>query len=158
MITFGSIDAAVVEQQQVEGGVLDPYPTEPIQVMPGQTVSKIVSMKAGGIDAWVRGRYDVVFYDPQGEVMEVPAEEVARIMTIPMNDADWTLKDGWWYYNTALQAEMLTTPLFEEVRFSGPNMGNEYQKCSVVITVHVQTVQKANNGATVWEAAGWPEA
>jgi hypothetical protein len=49
-----------------------------------------------------------------------------------------------------------TTPLFETVKFSGA-IGNDYQNSTVELQVFVQAVQTANNGGSIWEAAGWPE-
>jgi len=45
--------------------------------------------------------------------------------------------------------------LFWEVVFSGVNMTNEYQNCTIEIDVDAQAVQTANNGSSVLEAAGW---
>ena len=89
--------------------------------------------------------------------MEIPADELARVVLIAPDATSWTMKDGWWYYNTALQTGEITKPLFEKVVFSGPDMDNKYQLCTVVIDVTAQAVQQANNGTTVWEALGWPE-
>ena len=36
-------------------------------------------------------------------------------------------------------------------------MGNEYQRCKVIVDVTAQAVQHVNNGGTVLDAAGWPE-
>ena len=98
-----------------------------------------------------------VLFDASGKVMDVPAEELAKVILIDANDAAWTQKDGWWYYKAAVNTGETTAPLFEEVVFSGPHMDNKYQNCTVTVDVTAQAVQKANNGATVWEAKGWPE-
>ena len=36
------------------------------------------------------------------------------------------------------------------------DMGNEFKSSTVTIDVQAQATQVANNGATVLEAAGWP--
>ena len=155
VITSGGVEVSVVEQQLVNGA-LQPYPNQPIQVMPATTVSKIVSVQSSEQAAWVRMNYTLTVYDAEGKEMEIPADELAKVIVIETDATNWTLKDGWWYYNTAVKGGETTKPLFEEVEFSGPYMDNKYQLCTVVIDVTAQAVQQANNGATVWEALGWP--
>ena len=155
VITSGTVEINVVEQQLVNG-TLQPYPNQPIKVMPATTVSKIVSVQSTEQAAWVRMNYTLTVYDAEGKKMEIPADELAKVIVIETDATNWTLKDGWWYYNTAVKGGETTKPLFEEVEFSGPYMDNKYQLCTVVIDVTAQAVQQANNGATVWEALGWP--
>lgn len=155
VITSGGVDIAVVEQQLVNG-VLQPYPNQPIQVMPATTVSKIVSVRSTEQAAWVRMNFTLTVYDAEGNVMDVSDQELARVIGIQTDSSRWTQKSGWWYYNTAIKSGETTAPLFEEVVFSGPHMDNKYQQSTVVIDVNAQAVQKANNGKTVWEAQGWP--
>ena len=155
VITSGGIEVKVVEQQLVNG-TLQPYPSQPIPVMPATTVSKIVSVQSTEQAAWVRMNYTLTVYDADGKKMEIPADELAEVIVIDPDATNWTLKDGWWYYNTAVKGGETTKPLFEEVEISGPHMDNKYQLCTVVIDVTAQAVQQANNGATVWEALGWP--
>ena len=155
VITTSGVEINVVEQQLING-TLQPYPSQPIPVMPATTVSKIVSAQSIEQAAWVRMNYTLTVYDADGKEMEIPADELAKVIVIDPNTADWTQKDGWWYYNTAIASGETTKPLFEEVEFSGPYMDNKWQLCTVVIDVTAQAVQKANNGMTVWEALGWP--
>ena len=156
VITSGGIDIRIVEQQMVEDSLVD-YPSEPIPVMPATTVSKIVSVQNTDEPAWIRATYTVTVYDAENKAMEIPADELAKVILITPDDASWTLKDGWWYHNIAVATGKMTAPLFEEVVFSGPDMDNKYQNCTVVIDVKAEAVQTANNGTTVWEALGWPE-
>ena len=100
--------------------------------------------------------YTLTVYDADGKVMEIPADELAKVIVIAPDATNWTQKDGWWYYSGALATGETTKPLFEKVVFSGPHMDNKYQQSTVVIDVNAQAVQKANNGKTVWEAKGWP--
>lgn len=157
VITSGGVGIEVVEQQLVNG-TLQPYPSQPIPVMPAATVSKIVSVRSTGQAAWVRVNYTLTVYDADGKEMEIPADELNRVIVITPDSSNWTLKDGWWYYTDAVKAGDMTKPLFDEVVFSGPDMDNKYQSCTVVIDVTAQAVQQANNGSTVMEALGWPEA
>ena len=83
-------------------------------------------------------------------------EEAEQIVLLKMNTNDWTEKDGWWYYGSAVKSGEPTTALMTEVEFDGPNMTNEYQNCTVEIIVNAQAVQVANNKASALEANGWP--
>ena len=157
VITSGGIEFKIVEQQLVNG-TLQPYPNQPIPVMPATKVSKIVSVQSTGQAAWVRMNYTLTVYDADDKKMDIPADELAKVIVITPDATNWTQKDGWWYCMTDVASGETTQPLFDEVVFSGPYMDNKYQSCTVVIDVTAQAVQKANNGATVWEALGWPEA
>ena len=156
VITSGGIGIQVIEQQLV-GGTLQPWPETPVPVMPGTTVSKIASAKNLEQPAWIRMNYTVTVYDASGKVMDVSAEELAKVILIEPDSAAWTQKDGWWYYKTAVNTGETTAPLFEEVVFSGPHMDNKYQNCTVTVDVTAQAVQKVHNGDTVMDAQGWPK-
>ena len=156
VITAGAVDITVLEQQETAGGLVD-YPIEKIAVMPGTTVSKIVSVRADEASAYVRAKYEIAVWDAEGNEMHIDEQTLALAVGIIADNEHWTEKEGWWYFNKALAGGKTTEPLFTEVAFSGPEMTNEYQKCKVEILVTAQAVQAANNGETVWEAAGWPE-
>lgn len=154
-ITAGAIQVAVVEQQSINGK-LEPYPQKPIAVMPGTTVSKIVSVKNLESPAWIRMNYKILVLDADGKAMEITDAELARIIRLDTDTENWKLTNGWWYYPTPLKAEETTKPLFTTVTFAGAEMDNTYQNCTVTITVTAQAVQQANNGNSVMEALGWP--
>ena len=155
VITSGAVTVEVVEKQLV-GGTLENYPDTPVSIMPGSTVSKIVSVKNLDEPAWVRMAYTVTIRDASGNVIELSAGQRDQIITIDTDTANWTYKDGWWYCNKALTTGEESKPLFTEVIFSGPEMGNVYQNCTVMIDVTAQAVQKVHNGNTVMDVAGWP--
>lgn len=160
VITSDGVDIWVEEWQRTTDGVI-PYPTEtPIEVMPGVTVSKIVTVKNNDAVVYIRARFTVVVTQEDGTVMELEPQVLNDIISINVNEADWQRKDGdeqWWYYNDPIETGASTEAFFTEVVFDGPNMTNEYQNCKVEILVTAQAVQKANNGDNVMEAAGWPE-
>lgn len=156
VITSDGIDIELVEQQLV-GDQLSQYPDDEVMVMPGKTVSKIVSVNNLEREAWIRVGYTVVFKDANGTELALSQDEINALISINSDTENWTEQDGWWYYNSPVDVDESTTALFSEVKFSGPNMGNEYQGCSAVIKVTAQAVQTIHNGDTVLEAAGWPE-
>ncbi len=156
VITSNGIDVELVEQQLV-GDTLVAYPNTEIPVMPTTEVSKIVSAKNNEAPAWIRMKYTMTVTDADNKILDISQEDLAKVILINTNDENWTEKDGWFYYNTAVNKDETTKPLFTEVTFSGPNMDNTYQQTTVKINVVVQAVQKANNGTTVLDATGWPE-
>ena len=156
VITTGGISVKVVEQQLVNGET-QPYPSQPIKIMPATKVSKIVSVQSEGQAAWIRMNYTLTVYDADGKAMEIPAEELRNAILIQTDSENWTYKDGWWYYDTAIRGGDISKPLIREVVFSGTHMDNKYQGCTLEILVNAQAVQQANNGTSVSEALGWPE-
>lgn len=153
VITTGSINITVVEQQKGENGTTVEYPTEPItNVVPGAEISKIVTIRNDGKStAWIRVKV--------GTEIELAGEGVADTSLIVLNfdDKNWTEKDGYYYYNKPVDPTESTTALFDTVKFD-PQMGNEYQNCTVNINIYAQAVQTANNNPEggVTEVKGWP--
>lgn len=129
----------------------------PIRIMPATKVSRVVAAQSIETAAWVRLKYKFMVYDSNGNQMDISEDELKEIIIVTPDETNWILKDGWWHYNAMVKDGEKTTPLFEEIEFSGPGMGNEYQNGKVKLILHGQAVQYANNGETVMEADGWPE-
>ena len=157
VITAGAVEVKVVEMQQLMDGTLQPYPSQPIQVMPGTTVSKIVTVRSEEAAVFARAKLELTVLDAQGKKMDLTQQELAKVIHLSAPGEGWEQKDGWWYYNQILEGGASTTAFLESVSFSAVNMTNEYQNCTVQIDVTAQAVQAANNGATALEAMGWPE-
>lgn len=155
-ITSGAIEITVVEKNA--DGTVTAYATEPISVMPTQRVGKAVAVRSEAQAAYVRMRFDLTVLDSQDREMDLDAEALAKVIAIIPDAENWTQKDGWWYYARSLSAGDVSAPLFEEIVFSGPNMGNDYQNCTVLLHVTAQAVQSANNGTSALDALGWPAA
>ena len=156
VITSDGIDIAIEEWQETPAGLI-PYPSQPITVMPGISVSKIVTVRNQDAQSFVRAKLVLTLKDATGKEMEITSETMEKIIHLTMNAQDWTEKDGWWYYGTVVNTGEATKPLMTGVSFDGFNLTNEYQKCTLEIRVYAQAVQAANNGNAVMEAAGWPE-
>lgn len=155
VITSGGVDIAIEEWQETQDGLI-PYPDKSITVMPATRVSKIVTVRNLDARSFIRVKLELTLLDEEEQVMDIDAEEMEKIIHLIMNTQNWTEKDGWWYYGAAVNTNEATLPLMTAVEFDGPNMTNEYQRCTLYINVIAQAVQAANNGATVMEAAGWP--
>lgn len=149
VITTGGVEIAVQEWADVEK-------TKPFEdltgVMPNTTVTKIAEVKnTGASDAWVRVKVEKNI-KLQGE-----GTPDTSLVELTLNTTDWTEKDGYYYYKEALKPGEVTAPIFTAVTFK-PDMGNEYQNATATVDVTAQAVQTANNGATVMDAQGWPNA
>ena len=131
-------------------------------VMPGKSVSKIVQVKnTGDADAWVRVKVEVKT-DPEGLPLTIQDKQDETVNAFRMDynlgsgEQQWVDGgDGYYYYNSPVDVDGITTALFENVEFA-PQMGNEYQNCKVMINIFAEAVQVKNNGTSVLTAAGWP--
>ena len=151
VITTGMIDMELKETTIDEHGNEVPWPEEGVSgAMPGVEVAKKVWVENVGTESmYVRVKVTKQI---------TPSELDTRYISLgSLNTTDWTLKDGYYYYNEAIKPGQKTEPLFESVEFDA-DMPNEYQECKIEIDVSAQAVQSKNNGATVFDAAGWPEA
>jgi len=145
VITSGSTQIEIKETD-ADG---NPYPTEPIAILPGMSVGKTVTVRNTGTSAaWVR----VAMETTAAGSKALDAQSVL----LQTDTKHWTQQDGYYYYNTALAAGQETEPLLAQVTFSA-DMGNDYQGAVVNVSITGYAVQTANNGSTVFEAAGWPK-
>lgn len=153
VITFGNI---VIDLQEwaisPDTGEKVPYENPVLDVLPGREVSKIVQVaNVGAEPAWIRISVDKSILLAEGVTGDVDL----TLVSYDLNTEYWTEQDGYFYYNTALAAGETTQPLFTKVIFAS-NMSNLYQYSKAVLEIDAQATQVANNGATVFEAAGWP--
>ena len=158
IITTDAVNIEIEEWQETEEG-LKPYPEDPVYIMPGVTVSKIVDVRNLEAKAFIRAKYQIIVKDPDGEVMDISPETLDSIITIDIDTENWLTKDGdntWLYHASPVDTGKTTEAIFTKVVFDGPNMTNEYQNCTVEILVDAQAVQFANNGTDAVKAAGWP--
>lgn len=129
-----------------------PFPEEGVYVIPGDIVSKVVT---------VENICDHPFYlrvkvtsgsDTEG----ISAEDCFKLN---VNFEHWTYKDGWLYYNYVLQPGQMSLKVFSKVLIVGETVDNSYIGSKLNITVLAQAVQSENNpiidGDTT-TASGWP--
>ena len=149
VITTGGVEIAVQEWA-------DDEKTKPFEnlsgVMPNTTVTKIAEVKnTGASDAWIRVKVEKSI-QLQGE-----GTPDTSLVELTLNTTDWTEKDGYYYYNAALEPGQTTEPLFTAVHFA-ETMSNMYQESRAILQVNAFATQTAHNGASALDAAGWPEA
>ncbi len=152
VITSGNVAIDLLEW--ADSDRTDPFPAEGVSgVMPGTQVTKVVEVKNTGLnEAWIRVSVLKSITLAEG----VQGDVDLSLVQLDINDEKWTEKDGYYYYNEAVKPGQTTEPLFTAVTFD-TTMGNLYQLSTANVEVLAQAVQTANNGATVLEAAGWPE-
>ena len=149
VITSGGVEIAVQEWADKEK-------TAPFKdltgVMPNTTVTKIAEIKnTGASDAWVRVMVDKEIVLPTGSITPD-----ASLVELACNTADWTEKDGYYYYNKVLKPGEVTAPVCTAVSFHA-DMSNAYQNATATIDIFAQATQSANNGNTAMDAQGWPK-
>ena len=146
VITTGELSMELKEE--TTGG--KPFPEGGITgIVPGQSVDKkVYVVNNGGVDFYVRITVNKAVTGADGE--ELPFEHI----TLDLNTADWTEKDGYYYYNRVLKSGEKTTPLFNTVTFE-TSMDSTYMEATVNITVNAQAVQSRNNGTSALDATGW---
>ncbi len=72
-----------------------------------------------------------------------------------LNTINWEARDGYYYYREPLAPNAETEPLFTQVTFSA-GMDDRYEGSLAYIKVTMDAVQSNENGASVFEADGWP--
>lgn len=157
------------------------YPKESIAVMPSVTVSKIATVKNNDADAYIRAKYEIVIKNKNGEVLKdndgnsINADVIKNLVNlanegissgtklpqgVDIQSGTWLSKDGdseWLYYSVPVPTGKSTEPLFTKVEFSGPNIDNKYQECTIEVKIITQGVQYANQNVTdVKDVQGWP--
>lgn len=165
VITSGGIGISIVEKTK-SGDTLIDFPTEGMtNIMPGSTVSKIVTVEnTGEGEAWLRVKVEPAITDAQGEVLPLTIEsggEQIAVMTYTPGENWLDGGDGYYYYATPLAPGASTEVFFDEVRFA-LEMGNAYQCSTAKLVISAQAVQTANNpkpeSGNLSELPGWPEA
>lgn len=148
VITSGNIDIDVKEWKDTgkvdenNNPIWEEY-EDGILAMPGQSVSKIVTVENNDEPAYIRAKFEVVAYKLVDKEQS-PIDIEGGVITIDTNEAWAKGTDGWYYYSAPVEKGGVTAPLFSEVQFSGPNMGNEYQGATVEINISAEAVQAAN--------------
>ena len=163
VITTSGINIEIVQTQRDDAtGTEVPSPDEPLRgVMPGQRVSKIVTVKNNeqSSAAWIRVMVNVTGQFADGTAM---MPDQIQVISFEPNATYWLYDEdeGYYYHKEPVGSGEQTAPLFKEVKFA-TEMGNEFQGCTVYIDVSAAAVQAANNsipeGGTVIDIKGWPE-
>ena len=147
VVTSG--DIALKIHEKTDTG--EDFPAEGVTVIPGDQVSKIVTIEnTCGHPFYLR-----VKLVNTSDSAELVAEECLKV---DLNTADWTQgTDGFIYYNRVLQPGEVTQPVFTQVEVIGSAVDRENIGSTLALTVKAYAVQSAHNSAEhPWDAAGWP--
>lgn len=153
VVTLGKIDITLHETG-LRDGKERPY-EDVVNVVPGQTVSKIVRIQnTGSSAAYIRVSVDKEIKLAEG----VSGTPDVRLIKIDFNRDKWILADGYYYYKSPLEPGDSTEALFEELRFDA-RMNDMYQNSTAVVAVKAYATQvKNNDSGGALGARGWPEA
>lgn len=164
VITTGDVSIKIIEktfngEQEVE------FPEEGFfGIMPGETASKIVSVKNTGPETvWIRAKLELALCTEAGEILPETFHifgETASVLEYSIEN-DWIDgEDGYYYYKTFVEPGRTTGILLKEVSFS-KDMPNEYQNCIAKINMIAEAVQTVHNpvpsGGSVPDVKGWPK-
>lgn len=129
-----------------------PFPEEGVYIVPGDVVSKEVSIENDCAHP---------FYLRVKLVYGVDAEELSAEDRFKLNidETYWELHDGWYYYKGIVNPGETTPNVFSHVEIVGSGMDNNYLGRTLTLTVKAQAVQSENNpitGDDTFTALGWP--
>ena len=129
------------------------FPQEGVYIVPGDVVSKKVAIESDCEHPFYL-RVKVVYgVDSQ----ELPSEECFKLN---INEENWELRDGWFYYKGIVEPGQTTPNVFSHVEIVGSKVDNRYIGKTLTLTVKAQAVQSENNPITdgnVYTASGWPQ-
>ena len=124
-------------------------------LMPGQTISKIISVtNIGPSEAWIRVKLGVKITGADRTDLPVYAGG-EPVLTYQILDGWLDGGDGYYYCKKSIAQNEPTGALLESIRVS-EKVDNRYQGSTVDLTIVAEAVQIAHNGETVTEAI-WPE-
>ena len=146
VVTSGSIELKIHEKT-VDGS---DFPKEGIYVIPGDIVSKRVSVE----NVCDHPFYLRVRLTGGGTNQTLTPDDGLKI---DIDRENWTYMDGYYYYNKILQPGELTPALFTQVEIVGSKVNQSHIGSTLSLTVNAYTVQSENNPARQpWDASGWP--
>lgn len=146
VVTSGSISLQIHEKT-ADGS---DFPAEGVYIIPGDIVSKQVS-----VENVCKQPFYLRLKLVGGASNEALSPEDCLKMDI--DTENWTLVDGFYYYNTILQPGQTTPPLFTQVEIVGSKVDRSHIGSALTLTVNAYAVQSRNNPADYpWTASGWP--
>ena len=148
VVTSGSIQF-IIHEMTDQG---KEFPREGMYVVPGDIVSKKVSIESDCQHPFylrVKMMYGI-------DSQELPSEDCFKLN---INEENWVLHDGWYYYTGIVNPGETTPNVFSHVEIVGAKVDNSYIGKTLTLTVKAQAVQSENNPITdgnTYTATGWP--
>ena len=128
------------------------FPTEGVYIVPGDIVSKQVSIESDCEHPFylrVKMVYGI-------NAAELPVEDCFKL---DIDESNWQYHEGWYYYNGIVEPGQTTPHVFSHVEIVGAKVDNRYIGKTLELTVVAQAVQSENNPITennTYTASGWP--
>ena len=148
VVTSGNITMKIKET--TDQGT--PFPEEGVYIMPGDVVSKVVTVEnICNHPFYLRVK---VVYGIDNQVLS--ADEC---FSLNINGQYWTYIDGWYYYTGIVQPGEETPYFFSNVEIIGSKVDTSYIGSTLSLSVVAQAVQSENNPIVDGDtstAAGWP--
>ena len=146
VVTSGDVQLKIHEK--TAGGA--DFPTGGVYIIPGDIVSKQVSVEnVCGHPFYLRVKL------VGGATSE--ALDPDECLKLNIDTENWTLKDGFYYFDRILRPGETTPTLFTEVEIVGSKVDQRHIGSALTLTVKAYAVQSENNPAEhPWDAAGWP--
>ena len=129
------------------------FPAEGVYIMPGDIVSKEVSVENVCTHPFYL-RVNIV-YGIDSQVL--PVEECFKLN---IDEENWRLVDGWYYYKGIVEPGATTPKVFSKVEIVGNKVDNAYLGKTLSLTIEAHAVQSEHNpveGTDTFKASGWPE-
>ncbi len=148
VVTTGDIDLKI--RELTEGGT--EFPKEGVYVMPGDIVSKQVSVEnVGGHPFYLRLKLQTSINS-----QDLSAEDCLKLN---IDENTWIFKDGWYYYNGIVEPGEITPNIISQVEIVGEKIDKSYIGSALDLTVVAHAVQTENNpiqNNDYSTASGWP--
>ena len=128
------------------------FPVEGVYIMPGDVVSKQVSIESDCAHPFYLRVKIVYGVDSQ----ELSAEDCFKLN---IDESNWQLHDGWYYYKGIVEPGQTTPNVFSHVEIVGNTVDNSYLGKTLTLSVIAHAVQSENNpvsGTDTYTALGWP--
>ena len=148
VVTSGNIEFKIKEMtdQGTE------FPSEGVFILPGDIVSKEVSIESLCEHPFYL-RVKIVYGI---DSVELSAEDCFKLN---INEEYWQLHDGWYYYTGIVNPGETTPKVFSHVEIVGSKVDNSYIGKALTLSVDAQGVQSENNpikDGNTYTALGWP--
>lgn len=148
VVTSGNIQL-IIHEMTDQG---KEFPKEGVYIVPGDIVSKKVSIESDCEHPFYLRVKMVYGVDSQ----ELTAEDCFKLN---INEEYWVLHDGWYYYTGIVNPGETTPDVFSHVEIVGSKVDNSYLGKTLTLTVKAQAVQSENNpinDGNTYTASGWP--
>ena len=149
VVTSGNIQF-IIHEKTDQGTA---FPAEGVYIVPGDVVSKQVSIESDCAHPFYLRVKIVYGVDSQ----ELPAEDCFKLN---IDESNWLLHDGWYYYKDIVQPGQTTPNVFSHVEIVGSKVDNDYLGKTLTLSVLAHAVQSENNpirGTETYTASGWPQ-